>query len=248
MARWTEQELLVAMNLYCRTPFGRMHNGNPDIVALAAKLDRTPSAIAMKLCNFASLDPTLTQKGLKGASKGDRAMWEAFHADWNGMSAKSETAFDALTKHDSVPASEPVLKAPSGPSEMNSMVTTRRHQGFFRRVILSSYESRCAVTGIAIPQLLIASHIIPWEQCEARRTDPTNGICLNALHDKAFDRHLITFDEDYRLVVSPALKANTSSDFHTASFLALEGQQLHLPHRFKPDPKAMEAHREQLVA
>ncbi len=86
------------------------------------------------------------------------------------------------------------------------------------------------------------------EQSEARRTDPTNGICLNALHDRAFDRHLITFDEDYRLVVSRSLKSNTISDFHRASFLALEGRQLHLPHRFKPDSKAMEAHREQLVA
>ena len=154
MANWTEQELLVAMNLYCRLPFGKMHGRNPDIIALSEKLNRTPGSIAMKLCNFASLDPTLTQKGLAGASKADRAIWKSFHADWNGMSAKSENAFDALLGN----VIEPIenFKEPTGPSETNSTVTTRRHQGFFRRVVLSSYESRCALTGIATSQLLIA--------------------------------------------------------------------------------------------
>ncbi|NBB78912.1 MAG: hypothetical protein GVY36_05625 [Verrucomicrobia bacterium] len=87
-------------------------------------------------------------------------------------------------------------------------------------------------------------HIIGWSDNEARRADPTNGICLNALHDKAFDRHLITFDEDFRVVLSPLLKSKEVSEFHSHNFERLEGRTLCLPHRFLPDPDALAQHRE----
>ena len=54
---WTRDPLLIALRLYMRTPFGRLHGRNPEIIHLATKIDRTPSALAMKACNFASLDP-----------------------------------------------------------------------------------------------------------------------------------------------------------------------------------------------
>lgn len=114
--------------------------------------------------------------------------------------------------------------------------------------ILSSYENRCALTGITIPQLLIASHIIPWSENENRRADPTNGLCLNALHDKAFDRHLITFDKDFRLVVSSILKKGDIPEFQLSNFAQLEGTMLSLPHRFAPDLQALEEHRGSFVA
>ena len=59
---WTRDELLVAFNLYCKTPFGRLHQRNPEIIRLASALGRTPSALAMKLVNFASLDPASATK------------------------------------------------------------------------------------------------------------------------------------------------------------------------------------------
>ena len=68
------------MYLYCQLPYGRLHARTPEIIALAARLGRTPSSVAMKLVNFASLDPIQQQRGrvgLKGASAGDRAMWAA---------------------------------------------------------------------------------------------------------------------------------------------------------------------------
>jgi predicted restriction endonuclease len=140
------------------------------------------------------------------------------------------------------PAIQPV-SPPDGPSEVERMVKTRRLQTFFRNTVLASYESRCALTGMAIEKLLIASHIIPWSENEKRRADPTNGICLNALHDKAFDRHLITFDEDYRLVVSNILKSGDIPEFQTINFTKLEGTKLTMPHRFTPDTQALEEHR-----
>jgi predicted restriction endonuclease len=112
---------------------------------------------------------------------------------------------------------------------------------------LANYENRCALTGISVPQLLIASHIIPWSENEDRRADPTNGLCLNALHDRAFDRHLISFDENYKLIVSSLLKKGHVSEFQGANFAKLEGQPLTLPHRFAPDLQALEVHRSSFV-
>lgn len=98
-----------------------------------------------------------------------------------------------------------------------------------------------------MPELLIASHIIPWGEDTARRADPSNGICLNTLHDKAFDRHLITFDEDYRVVVSKVLKSKESPDFQSHNFAQMEGHVLQLPHRFLPDQVALSRHREKFA-
>jgi putative restriction endonuclease len=61
-------------------PFGKMHYRNPEIIKYAGVIGRTPSALAMKLSNIASLDPAITttgRKGLIGASATDKAMWEA---------------------------------------------------------------------------------------------------------------------------------------------------------------------------
>ncbi len=250
---WTEHELLIAMNLYCKLPFGKLNHGTPLIIQVADKMERTPSSVSMKLCNFSSFDPALQARGIKGltgASRADRAMWDAFSKNWNEMSEKSEAAFDTLMTEttSTLPAPDATIDIPTGPSETERTVKTRRLQRFFRNAVLASYENRCALTGIAVPQLLVASHIIPWSENEERRADPTNGLCLNVLHDKAFDRHLITFDEDYRLVVSSALKSYDVPKFQSINFAQLEGAELTMPHRFAPDSQALEEHRYAFVA
>ena len=56
---WTEHELLIAMNVYCKLPFGKLSQRNPLIIEVAGKMARTPSSVSIKLCNLASFDPTL---------------------------------------------------------------------------------------------------------------------------------------------------------------------------------------------
>ncbi len=251
MARnWTEGDLLIAMNLYCRLPFGQFDQSNKYICEVAEKMDRTPGSLSMKLCNLASLDNYHQSRGvvgLKGASNLDRKVWAAFQDNWSSMAEKSEVAFEFLMSCTSSPETVEVHHPPDGPSEAERTVKVRRLQRFFRNAVLASYENRCALTGIAVPQLLVASHIIPWSESEVRRADPTNGLCLNTLHDKAFDRHLITFDEDCRLIVSSVLKSGISSEFQSSSFADLEGTMLKLPHRFSPDSQALEKHRNSFV-
>jgi putative restriction endonuclease len=118
----------------------------------------------------------------------------------------------------------------------------RRVQRFFRQTVLESYNNRCAISGLAIPELLVASHIIPWAEDESRRADPTNGIALNALYDKAFDRHLISFDEDFRLVLSERIKTRVKDEVVKEYFLKVEGKVLEMPYRFYPDISSMKSH------
>ncbi len=248
---WTEYELLIAMNLYCRLTFGQCNSRNKLVNEVAGKMDRTAGSISRKLGNIASLDPRHQARGVGGlpnSSKLDSKIWAEFQNDWSGMAEKSEAAFEAMMGGTVSEKHVPEIEQPNGPSEVGRMTKTRRLQTFFRNVILSSYENRCALTGITVPQLLIASHIIPWSENENRRADPTNGLCLNVLHDKAFDRHLITFDENCRLVVSSVLKEGKIPEFQTANFVKLEGAKLILPHRFAPDPRALEEHRNAFVA
>jgi len=241
---WTRLQQLLALRLYLRTPFGRLHRTNPDILALARLLGRTPSAIAMKACNFASLDPSIRQKGLSGASEADKLLWNEFMANPTAVTLEMEDAAARLGTPDAdvEPPLPPVFTAAE--TETQRLVRVRRVQSLFRESVLISYDDRCAVTGLALPEVLVASHIIPWKDSVERRADPTNGILLNALLDRAFDRGLISFDDQLRVLVSRSLKkAATTADL-TCSLLEIEGRTLTLPRRFAPDPLAMKHHRE----
>ncbi len=246
---WQEDELLLTLHLYCRTPFGKLHQTNPEIIKLAHIIGRTPSAVAMKACNFASLDPALAQKGLAGASKADRALWDAFMTNATDVADKAEALYETrvLPTEPITAETEKPFVFPTGPTETIREVKVRRVQRFFRQTVLESYNNRCAISGLAIPELLVASHIIPWAEDESRRADPTNGIALNALYDKAFDRHLISFDADFRLVLSERIKAQAKDEVVKEYFLKVEGKTLEPSYRFLPDIKAMEDHRKMML-
>jgi len=249
---WRRDELLVAFNLYCRTAFGRLHRGNPDIIHLAQHLNRTPSAVAMKLSNFASLDPAHQARnisGLRNASAADREVFEQFETDWESLAAESEAARERIGVSDAVEQAEESaadLAARAGDTETLRTVRARRVQSLFRRTVLASYDFACAISGINVPQLLLASHIIPWAHEESRRVDPRNGLALSALHDRAFDRGLITVDENLRVVVSGKLRVGNPTEIHRVALLAIEGRKLRLPTRYAPDPAALAYHREHI--
>jgi predicted restriction endonuclease len=250
---WTRIELLLAFRLYCRTPFGKLHRGNPQIIELAQLINRTASAVAMKACNFASLDPVQQARGIRALSNlsaADKSLWTEFNNDSVSVAAEAEAAHERLTIDASSIARQTAtvddIVLPEGPTEVERTIRARRVQGFFRASVLSAYGYRCALTGIRQPELLNASHIVPWASDESRRAHPENGLCLNALHDRAFDRGLITFDEDWRLVLSPSVIGADVSEFQKQSLLDLDGHRLALPERFSPSSTAMNHHRQHI--
>ena len=95
--------------------------------------------------------------------------------------------------------------------DRETRVRVRVNQGFFRSAVLAAYESRCCVTGLSIPQLLNASHIVPWSVDPKNRTNPQNGLCLNVIHDRAFDNGLLTITPDLKIRVATKLKRNMAN-------------------------------------
>jgi predicted restriction endonuclease len=184
-------------------------------------------------------------RALGNVSRADRELWTSFISNSEAVAEQAEVAYDNLTsKMDSERAVFP--KRPDGPTETEGVVKIRRVQSFFRTSVLISYDITCALTGIVIPDLLNASHIVPWSVDPARRADPRNGICLNVFHDRAFDRGLITFDEKFRTVLSPRIADFKMVALQQELLLKLEGQRLRLPCRFRPDSSALEFHRDKV--
>jgi hypothetical protein len=214
--KWTREHTLIALNLYCKLPFGQFHHSNPIIVEVAAKMGRNANSLAMKLCNLASLDPVQRArgiKGLEGASQQDRDMWKEFRDNPSVLGPKSEQELHDLFTHDETKeldflARDKVrLIAPSGPTEIQTTVKARRGQQFFRQAVLNAYDVRCCISGINVPDLLIASHIKPWGKFPNDRLNPRNGLCLSKLHDAAFDGGLITLDKKLSVILSKRLKS-----------------------------------------
>lgn len=245
---WGESELLVAFALYCRIPFGLFHRRNPEIIRYAELIGRTPSALAMKLCNIASLDPVFIEsgrKGLEGASQADQKMWDSMQQDWEGFALRSQAALDNL----GVTEIEPEQSSTTSDFSAEDAVVRRKQrigQNLFRQAVLSAYDYRCCISGLAVPELLVASHIVPWSQDVKNRLNPRNGLALSALHDKAFDLGYLTLDEDYRVVISHLLD-NSKDSFLQESLWRYDGCQIRLPSKFSPQPNFLEFHRNNVL-
>lgn len=256
---WTRQELFVALNLYHKLNFGQLHARQPAIVALAKRLGRGANSLAMKLSNFASLDPALKLrgiKGLEGASNLDRVVWKEFHENLNEAVPASEELLRKLFNVDVKSTLEVLPKEgvrvrrqpPTGPTEIMATVKQRRGQEYFRDAVLNNFGGRCGVTQLAVRELLIASHILPWGIHTAERLNVRNGLCLSRLHDAAFDQGLITFDDNYRLVLSSRLKAQLPQRTVAENFGAYEGEPLQFPEDATlPDLAFLARHRANLV-
>lgn len=248
--RWTKEQLKLAFHLYCQLPFGRLHSRNPEIIQLAKLIGRTSGAVAMKLVNFASLDPAITSTGRTGlgnAGSLDKEVWAEFHADWEKLAVECEMLRRNLD-HAAPPLDEAdeLLIPEDFSGETRRIVTEQRiKQNFFRRAVLSSYRSRCCMSGLSEPRLLVASHIVPWSKDKANRLNPSNGLCLSAIHDKAFDKGLITLTDDFKIVVSEELKRKNDS-FIIEVLLPLNGLAIEPPERFVPQAEFIAWHRSEL--
>ncbi|MCW0483793.1 HNH endonuclease [Gaoshiqia sediminis] len=246
---WTRQELILALNLYLKLPFGKLHHNTPEIIHLATILNRTPNSIAMRLSNFASVDPFHQQRGIKGLTGGIKQVqpiWDEFVNDKEELLFESERILADLehqtleNKYAEILSGTENLKGETKTRE----VKTRVNQNIFRQIVLANYSSRCAITGIDLPDLLVASHIIPWAKNEQERLNPENGICLSSLYDKAFDKGLIAINEKYQILISGELRKREHEKFYPTFFAPLAKLTLHLPKKYLPKKEFLQFHLE----
>lgn len=251
MARaWTRDEVLIAVNLYCQLPFGKLHQGNSLIIRVAELLGRTAGSVAMKLSNLASLDPEITASGrvgLLGASALDRAVWDELSRQPDEIAVESQQLMDQLVSAGDVPELSSSSELPDIPlstevsTSGSATVKVRKGQAFFRKAVLASYDESCCMSGLKIRRLLVASHIKPWNLDPANRLNPRNGLCLSALHDKAFDLGFISVRPDFSIAVSQDIR-DDKSDLSADALVTLEGKKIRMPEKFRPVPAFLDWH------
>ena len=246
--KWNREETILAFELYCRTPFGKITGNNPEIIELANLLGRTPGSVGLKMHNLAHFDPELQKRNISAMAHGSKLDFEIFQEfsnDWESLSYQAQIIKAEMM---SVPAvdviqMDDIPQLPEGLTH-DQMIKARVGQYFFRLSVLTAYSNRCCVTGLQLPNLLIASHIKPWAKSDEKteRTNPCNGLALNPFHDKAFDKGFITIDKNYQVVISPQIR-EVSMDKETRDwFMSYDHQQISMPEKFLPGKSFIEYH------
>ena len=217
------------------------------MIELAALLARKIGSASRKLANFSRFDPFLEQRNIKGlphGAKAEESIWNEFVRNPEALVFESEGLL-AERRGKSVEeiAQIETDDLPPPGKDREAIVRVRVNHKFFSRRVLSAYGFRCCVTGLSVRSLLVASHIVPWSVDPANRLNPRNGLCLNALHDRAFDSHLMWVEKDFIVRISPKLSSIERPLGAAASWLAsFEGKGLILPDNFRPDPELLMKH------
>jgi putative restriction endonuclease len=223
-------------------------------------MGRTASSLALKLVNFASLDPIIRasgKTGMPGASKADQNIWDEFQQNLLVLGPQSEELLhDLFTKDQQLELdllqpdrirTEPAapIDASAETTEYKTTVLARRGQQFFRQSVLNAYGVRCCISGIDVAEFLVASHIRPWKDFPKERLNPNNGLCLSSLHDRAFDKGLITLDQECRVVLSRRLRAHLSQSTLECNFTPFEGVRIRMPEKLaEPSSLFLAYHRD----
>lgn len=255
---WSREQTILALFWYYQLPFGRLHARNPLIIEWSKIINRNANALAMKLVNLASLDPVIIASGRKGMGNTsilDREIWDYYSNRLEQLTIDVERLFDNLNQSsehllkDLLPQIEPVdsNKNYYG-EERKTLVNQRIRQKFFRSTILSNFDERCCISGLAEPRLLIASHIVSWSEAPDKRLSPHNGLCLSALYDRAFDHHLLTLNAQLEVMISPKLRKVSKITRFNIGLWEIEGHTITPPVRFGIDMDLLKQHYDRFVA
>ena len=247
---WTREQTMMAFALYRILPSGKWDQHNLTIQKLADHIHRSPSAVVFKLGNLASLDENRMTKGLTNHSKLDQKIWDEYAERGDAPVFESAqllaSALNGADDHPDTHADSVVeqIVAPRVGYDRPAVVTERINQQYFRNTLVHNYRDRCCITGIAIDPLLIASRIKPWKDSSpTEKVAASNGLLLNAFHDKAFDQGLITLDNDFAIHVSPHVEHTEINDEWLYRY---DGRRISLPVVCSPSREFLEFHREHI--
>jgi putative restriction endonuclease len=249
-AKWSRDELILTFDLYCRIPFSKTKANNPAVIDLARILFRSPASVARKLGNFGAFDPELKKKGISGlthASKQDKVIWDEFNSDWGRLVVEAATIREQKTGKPNIMGDDIGIPVVSGPTEREGVARQRIHQDFFRASVLAAYNEQCCVCRIPHRELLIASHIIPWNIRDDTRVNPENGLCLCATHDRAFDHGLMAIGTGFTLILCDRLR-KSPDPASTTVFRSYDGKHILLPDRFLPRREFLRWHLENIFS
>lgn len=244
---WTREQTIVALNVYCKIPFKNSSARHPLIKEYAKIIGRTPAALNLKIGNLGSFDPALRAKGIVGlghTSNMDEIVWNEFFENPERLAYESERII-AEMKNQTIEESTAIdlSDLPEGADRM-TITRQRVNQQFFHDAVLCSYENRCCITGINNPMLLEACHISSWSEDIKNRTNPKNGLCMNPLFHRAFDRFLFAVTPDFEIIISDQMVEGTKDEDFKNYLLRLHHRQILMPEKFVPSQELLAKHYE----
>jgi len=245
---WTREQTIVALRTYFIVPFNKANNSNQEIISTSKIIGRGINSVKMKIGNFGSLDPELAKRGivgLSGASNLDREIWSDYANDREKLAYESTTLIAKFLKKKIEDVIELEKEIPEGKEKLR-LIKTRVNQSFFRDSILGIYDRKCCITGLHIPKLLVASHIIPWADDTKNRLNPENGLCLNSIHDKAFDEGFITITAEYKVKLSKAIFEFQKEETIKKFFMDFDGKNISMPERYFPNKEFLKYHHQNI--
>lgn len=247
---WSDDEMVVVLDLYFKLPFRKLNKRTPAVKELANLIGRSDNTVAIRLTNYASCDPDVVNSGRHGMSDGrKRCMpyWEKYSSNKEELFYRAQ---EIRARYAGVPI-DTQLAINSGDfigMEREAIIRQRINQSSFRAMVLANYENKCAITDIDVPELLVASHIVPWAVDKNNRLNPANGICLSPLYDKMFDCGLIGIRDDYTVELSAELKENIGKEYYSEHVEIIKDKRLRLPTKNCPDLKLLEYHYNNIFA
>lgn len=247
---WSKEETIIAFNVYCKIPFKDCNKSHPIIIKYAKLLNRSPSALNMKVGNIGRLDPELKTRGITGlvhGAKMEKEVWDEFHEHPDRLAFESERLIAQLSNSDiEHSAGINTEDLPEG-KERIAVIKQRINQQFFREAVISAYNSQCCISGVGNKDLLEACHIVDWSQDVSNRTNPKNGLCLNPFFHKAYDKFYVAITPDLKVVVSDRLITMTSDDSFRNYLCHINGKKIALPDKFYPEKDFLAAHYERYL-
>ena len=242
---WTQEQLIMALNVYFKIPFKDVTEKHPLIQKYAPLIGRTPTALKMKIGNFGRLDPTLKAKNITGLGHGssaEEAIWTEFWGNLDKLAFESERLFaERAGKNVEQIFDTDVLKLPQG-RERAVMVRQRVNQQFFRNAVLTAYLNQCCITGISNTPLLEACHISGWADDENNRTNPKNGLCMTPTFHCAYDKFLMAVTPDYKIVLSDEMLSSVKDELTLQYFKSLQNRHIRMPEKFAPEQEFLAQH------
>lgn len=184
---WSREQEIVALYLYCIIPFNKVNKSNPQIARMAELIGRpNANSLKAKIGNFGKFDTDLAASGLGHTSRLDEEIWIEYNGRWQDLEVDALKLMDNFQQSKQSVAFE-IPAVPIG-KEREVVIKQRANRYLFRNMVLSAYNNTCCITGLARPELVEACHIIDWKTDESNRVNPCNGLAMNTLFHRAFDR------------------------------------------------------------
>ena len=233
--KWTDEEMILTLYIYLTHDSEDLHKYSKFLIDFTDKLNeftgnkRTPSSIEMRISNYKSVDPNYYKTGLANGGKSVKYFWDKYNNQivlmeklYLNFFDKTKLIIDEESKKEldeiEKTAEYKNINIDDKDGYIETMINLRNGaiQRIFRQNLLVEFNNKCALCDINNRSILISSHILPYSKCIKKEDmiNHNNGLLLCPNHDALFDKKLITFNDDGKIIISKNIDKRLYGDLN----------------------------------